>query len=80
MEAALPWTADALVFLGVISLLVASTVTGDPAIILRLVLIAAFLVLTTPVSGHVIARAAFQRGERMEAPEAVDESGHRPTR
>jgi multicomponent Na+:H+ antiporter subunit G len=72
--------ASKVVFLGVISLLAASTVTGDPAIILRVVLIAAFLLVTTPVSGHVIARAAFQRGERMEAPEAVDESGRRLTR
>ncbi len=65
------------VFLGVVSLLVASAVTGDEEIILRAVLVAAFLILTTPVSAHVIARAAYQRGERMEAPDAVDESGHR---
>ncbi len=63
------------VFLGVISLLAASTVTGDPAIIFRAILIGAFLILTTPVSAHVIARAAYQRAERMEAPGAVDESG-----
>ncbi len=63
------------VFLGVISLLVASVVTGDPQIIFRGVLIGVFLILTTPVSAHVIGRAAYQRGERMEAPEAVDESG-----
>ncbi len=63
------------VFLGVISLLVASVVTGDPEIILRAVLIGVFLILTTPVSAHVIGHAAYQRGERMEAPEAIDESG-----
>ena len=63
------------VFLGVISLLVASVVTGDEEIILRAALIAAFLMLTTPVSAHVIARAAYERGESMEAPGAVDESG-----
>jgi multicomponent Na+:H+ antiporter subunit G len=63
------------VFLGVISLLVASVVTGDEKIILRAALIAAFLILTTPVSAHIIARAAYERGERMEAPGAVDESG-----
>ncbi len=63
------------VFLGVISLLAASTVTGDPAIIFRAILIGAFLILTTPVSAHVIARAAYQRAERMETPGAVDESG-----
>lgn len=64
------------VFLGVISLLAASVVTGDPAIIFRAILIGVFLILTTPVSAHVIARAAYERGEKMETPGAVDESGH----
>lgn len=63
------------VFLGVISLLAASAVTGDPAIVLRAFLIGVFLLLTTPVSAHVIGLAAFQRRERMETPGAVDESG-----
>lgn len=63
------------VFLGVISLLLASAVTGDPKIVLRAVLIGVFLLITTPVSAHVIGRAAFLRGERMESPNAVDESG-----
>jgi multicomponent Na+:H+ antiporter subunit G len=64
------------VFLGVISLLVASVVTGEEAaIIARAALIGAFLVVTTPVAAHVIARAAYLRGERMQTPGAVDESG-----
>jgi multicomponent Na+:H+ antiporter subunit G len=63
------------VFLGVISLCVSSAVTGDPAIIYRAILIAAFLLVTTPISASVIARAAFLRGERMETPGALDESG-----
>ncbi len=63
------------VFLGVISLCVSSAVTGDPAIIYRAVLIAAFLIVTTPIAAFVIARAAFLRGERMETPGALDESG-----
>lgn len=62
------------VVLGVISLLAASVVTGDPEIILRVALIGVFLVLTTPVSAHVIARAAYSREERMVSPDAVDES------
>lgn len=62
------------VVLGVISLLAASVVTGDPEVILRVALIGVFLVLTTPVSAHVIARAAYSREERMETPDAVDES------
>ena len=63
------------VVLGVIVLLAASVVTGDPEIVYRVFLIAVFLILTTPVSAHVIARAAYWRGEKMESPGAVDESG-----
>jgi multicomponent Na+:H+ antiporter subunit G len=63
-----------IVFLGVISLCVASVATGDPAIIYRAILIGGFLILTTPISALVIARAASLRGEKMETPNAVDES------
>ena len=63
------------VFLGVISLCASSVVTGDPDIVYRAILIAAFLIITTPISAFVIARAAFLRGERMETPGALDESG-----
>lgn len=62
------------VFLGVISLLLASAVSWDPKIVLRALLIGVFLLLTTPVSAHVIGKAAFERGERMQSPDAVDES------
>ncbi len=64
------------VFLGVFSLALASIVTGDPAIIARVILIAVLLLLTTPVSAHAIGRGAYLEGERMETPGAVDESGH----
>lgn len=73
-------SASKAVFLGVIPLLTASTVTANPAIIFRVVLISAFLVLTTPVSAHVIARAAYLRDERMSAPGAVDESARKLNR
>jgi multicomponent Na+:H+ antiporter subunit G len=63
------------VFLGVISLCVSTAVTGDPAIIYRALLIAAFLLVTTPISAFVIARAAFLRGDTMQTPGALDESG-----
>ena len=63
------------VFLGVISFCASSVVTGDPAIIGRALLISAFLVITTPVAAVTIARAAYLRGERMESPNARDESG-----
>ena len=62
-------------FLGVVSLCASSVVTGDPAIIYRAMLIGAFLLVTTPISAFVVARAAYLRGERMEAPDALDESG-----
>jgi multicomponent Na+:H+ antiporter subunit G len=62
-------------FLGVVALCASSVVTGEPAIILRAVPIAAFLLVTTPVSAFVIAWAAFLRGERMETPDVLDESG-----
>ena len=67
--------ASKVVFLGVVLLLVASAVTSDAEIILRAILIGVFLVLTTPVSVHVVGKAAFLRRYRMETPGAVDESG-----
>ncbi|MCS7006950.1 MAG: monovalent cation/H(+) antiporter subunit G [Gaiellaceae bacterium] len=63
------------VFLGVIAILVASAASGDSEIILRLVLIGACLLLTTPVSAHGVARAAYRRREPMLTPDAIDESG-----
>lgn len=63
------------VFLGVIAFLVASLATRDAAIATRAFLIACFLILTTPVGAHVIARAAYRRREPMLTPGAVDESG-----
>ena len=67
--------ASKVVFLGVLMLLLASVVTNDAAIILRAVLIGIFLILTSPVSAHVVGRAAYLRGYRMQTPGAVDESG-----
>lgn len=67
--------ASKVVFLGVVMLLAASAVTNDSAIILRAILIGIFLVLTTPVSAHVVGKAAFQRRYKMQTPGAVDESG-----
>ena len=66
--------ASKVVLLGLILLLIATAATGDPAFIYRVVVIGAFLLLTTPVSAHVIGRAAYLREQRMEAPDAVDES------
>lgn len=67
------------VFLGVNSFVVASLVTGDQAIITRVLLIGAVLVLTTPVSSHVIGRAGYLEHLPMITPDAIDESGHHLT-
>ena len=68
------------VFLGVVSLCLSSAVTGDPQVIYRVALIAACLIVTTPISAFVIARAAYLREEPMRAPDPVDESGRLDTR
>ncbi len=68
------------VFLGVVSLCLSSTVTGDPQVIYRVALIAACLIVTTPISAFVIARAAYLREEPMRGPDPVDESGKLDTR
>lgn len=60
--------------LGVVSLCLASIVTGNSDIIARVVLIAALLLLTTPVASHAIGRGAYLEREPMETPGAVDES------
>ncbi len=64
------------VFLGVNSFVAASLLTGDQAIITRVLLIGAVLILTTPVSAHVIGRAAYLEHLPMSTPDAIDESGH----
>lgn len=48
-------------YLGVIPVIVAVALLGNLAWVARAVLIAAFLLLTTTVSGHAIARAAYSR-------------------
>ena len=63
------------VFLGVIVLGASTFVTGEPAIIARVVLIVVMLLLTTPVASHAIGRGAFLDHERMTSADAVDESG-----
>lgn len=63
------------VVLGVVGILLASTASREPAIISRALLIGVFLLLTTPISAHVVARAAYLLREPMRTPGAVDESG-----
>lgn len=65
------------VVFGVIALLAASAATRDASVIARAALIAAFLVVTTPVAAHAIGWAARGRGEPMRSPGAVDEADGR---
>ena len=46
---------------------------GDAASLIRLVSIGAFLLLTTPVSAHVIARAAYRAGVPLWEGTVLDE-------
>jgi multicomponent Na+:H+ antiporter subunit G len=64
------------VFLGAIALLVASTVSEEPAIIYRAILIGVALLITTPIASHVIVKAAAERGEVMRSPGAMNESDY----
>ncbi len=61
------------IILGMMPLLLASALIGDRGIVLRVILIGLFILVTTPVSAHMVGRAAYLRKERMQAPEAVDE-------
>ncbi len=69
--------ASKMVFLGTMPLLLASALTGGQEVILRVILISFFLLVTTPVSAHMVGRAAYLRGERMKTSEPVDEETNR---
>lgn len=58
---------------GVISLCASSAITDDLAIIYRVALIAAFLLITVPISAFVIGRSAFLNGEATVAAEDATE-------
>lgn len=72
------------VFLGVVLGAVSTTVVADDAIVHRVILLIVLVMVTTPISSHVIGRAAYLMQEQMETPGAVDEShtlphGGKPT-
>jgi multicomponent Na+:H+ antiporter subunit G len=64
------------VFLGAITLMVASVATGERDIIMRVILIGAALLITTPIASHVIAHAAAIEHITMVTPGAIDESAY----
>jgi multicomponent Na+:H+ antiporter subunit G len=69
--------ASKMVFLGAMPLLLASALVGGQDVALRVILIAFFILLTTPVSAHMVGRAAYLRGERIKSPEPVEEETNR---
>ena len=69
--------ASKMVFLGAVPLLLASALVGGQDVALRVILIAFFILLTTPVSAHMVGRAAYLRGERIKSPEPVEEETNR---
>jgi multicomponent Na+:H+ antiporter subunit G len=64
--------------LGILPFLLAAAIDGTLATITRTLLIALFLLLTTPVAAHVIAQAAYLTGEEMQTPGAFDETAEVP--
>lgn len=63
------------VFLGVMVLALSGMAVGGEEMFSRLLLICLALLITTPVTSHVVGRAAFLQHERMETAGAIDESG-----
>ncbi len=61
-------------FVGVVAWHLAAGLEGDGPILTRVVLITVLLAITTPVAAHVVAQAAWIRGEEMRTPGAVDET------
>lgn len=58
--------AGKIVFFGMLPLLVAAAATGEAAMISRATLIAALLLLSTPIATHAVTKAVYQREERVE--------------
>lgn len=62
------------VVFGVVAILVAGTIVADArASAFRAVLVVGFLLLTTPVAAHAVARADHMRHEAGSGPQAIDE-------
>lgn len=60
--------------LGSVAILAASVGTRDGGTIARAVVVALFLLLTTPVAAHAIANAAYVRAREGEGVDAADRS------
>ena len=64
------------VFLGIVFMAIGAALVGNDATGMRVVLLIVLVLLTTPVSAHAIARAAYFHRDRMVTSGAVDESRH----
>jgi len=62
------------VVFGAVIIALSSLVTGDIDVISRVVLITVMLLLTAPVSAHVIAHAGWLEGEPIGGEDPLDES------
>jgi len=60
--------------LAVIPILVAAMLSGDGAVISRAILVAVFLLFTTPIASSAIGRAAYLVRQPMFSPDYIDES------
>lgn len=65
--------------LGLSAVLMGTVTTGDPSLVLRALVIVAFLVFTAPVTTHMLARAAHRRrvaeeGDRSGGGASQDDS------
>ncbi len=54
-------------------MLAVALVSSDGAVVLRTILGIVFLLLSTPVGAHLLARAAYKAGERPSASTTIDE-------
>lgn len=63
--------------LGAVAILAASVGTRDGATIARAVVVALFLLLTTPVAAHAIAQAAYRRDREGSSAEAEPDASRR---
>ncbi len=63
--------------LGAVAILAASIGTRDGAIVARAVVVALFLLLTTPIAAHAIAQAAYRRdrSRRVRRPTGATGTG-----
>ncbi len=67
--------ASKIAVIGVIPILGGIFLQGNASQIARTALIVAFLILSSPVSGHVIGRLAYLNRQPMERGDTLDESG-----